>query len=125
MTQFFRVMGRFTGQVLRSHVLDRAITTAAGYIVSEMRLTDIKLKRVFLSKKRTRHLTLLGRTVYRLLNNNIDPASDERVSTLVRVLREIDGEVEAVEQELERRKEQEQQRKKSAENREKHRHKKP
>ena len=117
MAQLFRIMGRLTGRAVRSQMFDRAITSAAGYVVSEMRLADIRLKRTFLRQKRTRHVTLLGRTVYRLITNEVNPASDERVAAISRVLGEIDSEIEVVETELQRRKEQESQRRESERNR--------
>ncbi|MBN1291511.1 MAG: hypothetical protein JXB48_06695 [Candidatus Latescibacteria bacterium] len=113
MAQIFKTMGRLAGQAVRTQAVDRAITKARGYIQSEMRLADIRLKLKFLRQKRTRHLTLLGRTVYRLVNNDINPETDERVDTLNRVLHEIDNEVEMVESELQRRREQERQRRKT------------
>lgn len=110
MAQFFSIMGRLAGQAMKTHAIDRAVTTAAGYIASEVRLAEVRLKLAILRRKRTRHLTILGRTVYRLLANDISPAGDERVVTLSRVLREIDGEIEAVEQELRQKIERERQR---------------
>ena len=97
-------MGLLTGRALKSKTVNRTLTKAADYIAAEMRLTDIKLKRTLLRKKRTQHLTILGRTVYRLLSNDVDPKSDQQIDTLSRVLNEIDGEIETVEQELQRRK---------------------
>ena len=110
MAQFFRIMGRLAGQAIKSHAIDRAVATAAGYITSEVRLAEVRLRLAILRRKRTRHLTILGRTVYRLLANNIDPAVDARVATISRVLREIDGEIAAVEHELQQKIELERQR---------------
>ncbi|MCE5251090.1 hypothetical protein LLG96_12810 [bacterium] len=107
MANMFIIMGRLTGRALSSHVIDRAISTATTYIVSEVRLADIKLKRTILRRKRTRHLTILGRTVYRLTLHDIDPSVDERVLRISRVLVEIDREIEIAEQELALRMEQE------------------
>ena len=103
MAYFFRTMGRVTGYVLKSHAVDRAVTKAASYLLSEMKLADIKLKLKLLRQKRTRHLKLLGKTVYRLYNNNIYPFNDEHTQTITRVLREIDMEIEEVDKELQRR----------------------
>ena len=114
MAQIFRTMGRLAGRAVKTQTIDRAITTARVYIQSEMRLTDIRLKLKFLRQKRTRHLTLLGKTVYRLVKNNINIETDERVDTLNRVLHEIDIEIETVEQELQQRTELERQRRKAA-----------
>lgn len=100
MAPFFSIMGRLAGQAIKAHAIDRAVATAAGYIASEARLAEVRLRLAILRRKRTRHLTILGRTVYRLLANDINPYGDERVVTLSRVLREIDGEIDAVEHEL-------------------------
>jgi len=104
--QFFRTMGRLTGYVLRSHVIDKAIATTANYVFSEMRLADIRIKLKLLRQKRNHHLYLLGKTFYRLSTNNIDPMHDEHTLTISRVLREIDLEIEQVNAELARRKKQ-------------------
>ena len=110
MAQFFRIMGRLAGQVVRTHAIDRAVTTAAGYVASEVRLSEVRIKLAILRRKRTSHFTILGRTVYRLLANDISPEIDGRVEKLSRVLMEIDGEIETVEEELRRRIELERQR---------------
>lgn len=110
--QFFRTMGRFTGYILRSHVFDRAAATTVNYLLSEMRLADIRIKLMMLRQKRNRHLCLLGKTFYRLSINNIDPIHDEHTQTISRVLREIDLEIEQVNAELVRRKQSEKQEKK-------------
>ena len=107
MANFFRTMGRLTGYALKSHAVDRVITKAGSYILSEMRLADIKLKLKLLRYKRTRHLRLLGKTVYLLYNNNIYPFNDEHTRTITRVLREIDMEIKEVDAELQRRKQSE------------------
>jgi len=104
MTQFFRTMGRLTGYAIRSHAFDRVISKAGSYLLSEMRLADIKLKLKLLRQKRTRHLRLLGKTVYRLSTNEIEPFKDNHTQTIIRVLREIDMEIEEVDTELQRRK---------------------
>lgn len=117
MAQIFRIVGRLAGKAIKSHMFDRAFASAAGYVLSEMRLTDIRLKRKFLIQKRDRHYTLLGRTVYRLIINEVNPESDERVSAVSRVLDEIDIEIEMVDSELKRRKEYERQKRKTNHNR--------
>ena len=100
MAPFFRIMGRLAGQAIKTHAIDRAVVAVAGYVASEARLAEVRLRLAILRRKRTRHLTILGRTVYRLLANNIDPEVDARVATISRVLREIDSEIAAVEHEL-------------------------
>ena len=109
MAYFFRVMGRLTGLVLRSHVVDKTLTKAAGYALSEMRLADIRLKLKLLRKKRTRHLRLLGKTVYRLTLNSIDPFKSNHLQTITNVLQDIELEIEHVTTDLERRKQHEKQ----------------
>ena len=104
MANFFSTMGRITGYVLKSHAVDRAVTKVASYLLSEMRLADIKLKLKLLRQKRTRHLKLLGKTVYRLSTNEIEPFKDNHTQTITRVLREIDMEIKEVDAELQRRK---------------------
>ncbi len=116
MATFFRVMGRLAGRALRSHAMDSVVTKVSGYVLSEMRLADIKLKLRLLRQKRTHHISLLGKTVYRLFTNDIDPFNDSHTRTISNVLREIDMEITAMEEELERRAEFEQNRHK-AENR--------
>ena len=107
MARFIRIMGRLTGHALKSHAVERTLGKAAGYMKSEIRLTDVRLRRSILRQKRTRHFAILGRTVYRLRKNGIDPASDERIDVLSRVLREIDIELERVDEEIKLRRERE------------------
>ena len=109
--QFFRTMGRLTGYVIKSHVIDKAIATTVNYVLSEMRLADIRIKLKLLRQKRNRHLYLLGKTFYRLSINNIAPMHDEHTMTISRVLREIDLEIEQVNAELASRKQYEKQKK--------------
>ena len=105
MAYFFRVVGRLAGQALRSHAVNRAMAKAAGYVLSEMKLADIKLKLKLLQQKRKRHLALLGKTIYRLTANDVEPFTNTHTLTITRVLREIDMEIEAVGAELQRRRE--------------------
>jgi hypothetical protein len=103
MAQFFRTLGRFAGQAIRSHAFDKAVTVMAGYVVSEMRLIDLKAKRTILKRKHTNHINLLGRTVYSLIINDINPVSENHILNIVRVLGEIEQEIAVVEEEMERR----------------------
>ncbi len=105
MAAFFRVMGRFAGRALRSHAMDTVVMKVSGYVLSEMRLADIKLKLRLLRQKRTHHISLLGKTVYRLVNNDINPFNDSHTRTISNVLREIDLEITAMEEELKHREE--------------------
>ena len=111
MAYFFRTIGRLTGYVLRSQALDKALSKTAHYVYSEIKLADVKLKLKLLRQKRTHHLKLLGKTVYRLYINDIEPFSNKQTQTITRVLREIDMEIEEVNKELERRKQSEQEKK--------------
>jgi hypothetical protein len=109
MAQFFRIMGRLTGYVLKSHILDKAVNEMAHYVLSQVKLADIRLKLKLLKQKRNRHLNLLGRTVYRLDNTTCVPLQNSHIEIIVRVLREIDLEIEQVEAELLKRKQQQEQ----------------
>ena len=104
MANYLRVLGRVTGKAIKSHAFDRALTAAADYIISEMKLTDLRAKRTILRRKQTNHLRLLGKTVCRLVDNDIEPIGDDHTRMIVRVLDEIGLEITAVEEELERRK---------------------
>ena len=116
MAHFFRIMGRFAGRAFRSHAFDRTVTVMSGYIISEMRLADLKAKRALLRRKHTNHLKLLGRTVYRLISNEVNPLNENHINTIVRVLGEIEHEIMAVEEELERRKKMELEKTKKSDN---------
>lgn len=105
MPQYFRVLGRVAGQAFKSQAVDRAITVAVDYVLSEMRLADVRARRVLLRRKRANHLSILGRTVYRLVDNNIEPMNDEHTLTIIRVLEEIDEEIRIVDEEIKRRRE--------------------
>jgi len=115
MAHYIRVLGRLAGRAVRSHAFDGAITAAAGYVVSEFRLADLRAKSALLKRKNTNHLRLLGKTVFRLIQNDIDPCSDEHVIKIVNVLNEIGQEIAAVEEELKRRRKFEKERRKGEE----------
>lgn len=72
-------------------------------VLSEIRLTDLKAKRALLKRKYENHLRLLGKTVHRLIQNDIEPIGEDHVIKIVRVLDEIKLEITGVEEELERR----------------------
>ncbi len=103
MAQYFRVLGRVAGQAFKSQAIDRAVNVAVDYVLSEVRLADVRARRVLLRRKRANHLSILGRTVYRLVDNDIEPMNDEHTLTIIRVLKEIDEEIRIVEEEIERR----------------------
>ncbi len=113
MINLFKVVGGLAGRALRSHAFDRALTIAAGYIISEMKLTDIRAKRTLLRRKRMNHLILLGRTMYRLILNDVDPLRDDHIHKIVRVLDEIGMEISMIEDELQRRRKKEEEKSKN------------
>ncbi|MFC1511901.1 hypothetical protein ACFL5H_01740 [Candidatus Latescibacterota bacterium] len=105
MSTIFRIMGRFAGHAMRSHAINMVVNRASRRVYREMLLADIKIKLGLLRRKRTHHLHLLGRTVYRLASsNNGEPFDDTHTSTITRVLCEIDLEIDEAAGELERRK---------------------
>ena len=97
------ILGRFAGRALRSQAVNSALHQASGYILREMETADLKVKLGILKKKRSHHIQLLGRTVYRLMENGLDPISDEHTRTITLVLGEIDLEILAVRDEMKRR----------------------
>jgi len=70
-----------------------------------MRLADLKAKRAIIKRSHSNHLRLLGKTVFRLHQNNIEPMNDKHITRIIRVLDEIKVEIDVVEQELKRRRE--------------------
>ena len=112
MAHYIRILGRLAGHAVRSHAFDRAVTAAAGYFASELKLADLRAKSALLKRKKTNHLRLLGKTVFRLIQNDIDPLSDEHVIKIVNVLNEIGQEIATVEEELKRRRKFEKERRK-------------
>ena len=113
MVNLFKVAGRLAGRALRSQAFNRGMTLAAGYIVSEMKLTDVRAKRTLLKRKRANHLILLGRTLYRLVLNDVDPLRDDHIHKIVHVLGEIDIEISMIEDELQRRRKEEEEKSKN------------
>ncbi|MBA7579404.1 hypothetical protein ES708_21274 [subsurface metagenome] len=107
MAYFIRAMGRVTRRAMKSHVFDRALTSAAEYIISEIKLADLKAKRAFFKRKRADHLNLLGRTVFRLILNDVETLNNERILKISQVIDDINHEILAVDGELERRRQQE------------------
>ncbi|MFC1693553.1 hypothetical protein ACFL1R_08625 [Candidatus Latescibacterota bacterium] len=105
MAHFFRLMGRFAGRAIRSHAFDRAVTAAAGYVLSEMKLTDLKAKRMLLKHKYATHLRLLGKTVYHLYINDIEPLGEDHIRKICGVLGEIEQEIAGIEKEIIKRQE--------------------
>ena len=107
MAHFFRIIGRAAGYAARSHAFDRAISVTTRYVVSEIRLADLIAKHALLKRKYENHLRLLGKTVHRLIQNNIKPIGDDHVIKIVSVLDEIKMEIEGVEEELKRKRDME------------------
>ncbi|MFC1540903.1 hypothetical protein ACFL50_00455 [Candidatus Latescibacterota bacterium] len=114
MARIFRTLGRLTGYALRSQVVDKALYKTADFLKTEIKLADVKLKLKLLQKKRTHHLKLLGKTVYRLHLNEIELIDNSQTHTISRVLREIDMEIEDANEQLEIKKRQEQEKKKKS-----------
>ncbi len=103
MANLFKIAGRLYGRALMTKPVRETVKAAKKYVFAEMKLTDIKLRAAFLKRKRRAHCTLLGRTVYRLTVNEVNPANHPQVRTILAVLAEIDIEILAAEQELVRR----------------------
>ena len=105
MAGIFSFIGRFAGTVMKSQTIEHAITTTTKYVISEMKLVDLRAKQALLNLKFRNHLRLLGRTVYHLINNDIDPQTSEHTTKIVSVLDEIQREITTVQEELIKRKE--------------------
>lgn len=104
MASIFTIAGRLTGKILKQPAVARVVHSVTHYISTEVQLSEIRLRLEMLKKKRKRHHTILGRAIYRLLSNNVPPFENPQVNTTIRVLHEIDLEIEAAEYEFERRK---------------------
>lgn len=111
MAYFFRTIGRLTGYAIRTKAFDKALSKTAAFLHTEIKLADIKIKLKLLSKKRNHHLKLLGKTVYSLHSNSIEPFNELHTQTISRVLREIDMEIEQTNEQLEIKKRQEREKK--------------
>jgi len=105
MAHYIKILGRLTTRAIKSHAFDKALSVATHYILREMRLADLKAKRVLLKRKREIHLHLLGKTAFRLIDSEIDPVSDSHTATIVQVLDEIGTEIQVVDTEIIRRRE--------------------
>ncbi|MHB9028791.1 MAG: hypothetical protein ACYC9O_08480 [Candidatus Latescibacterota bacterium] len=103
MANIFRIAGRLYGRAVSSGPVSATMKATKKYFLTEMKLTDIRLRAAFLKRKLKAHLTLLGRTVFRLTRNGIDPLNHPQVQTIFRVLGEIEYEIAATEGELQRR----------------------
>lgn len=103
MANIFLVAGRLYGRAMHSKPVTATVKATRKYVFAEMKLTDIRLRIAFLRRKFKAHLTLLGRTVYRITANGGDSMCHPQVQTIFRVLGEIEYEIAAAEGELERR----------------------
>ncbi len=103
MASIFHIAGRLYGRAIHSKPVAATVKVTGKYVLSEMKLTDVRLRAAFLRKKFQAHLTLLGRTAYRIAANGGDPVHHPQVETIFRVLGEIEYEIAAAEGELERR----------------------
>ncbi len=108
MASIFRIMGLLAGHAMKNQAINVAVNTASKIVNREMRLTDIRLKLRLLKRKRDHHIKLLGRTIYRLSINHCESLDTENTRTITRVITEIDCEIKAARDELERRKAEEQ-----------------
>jgi hypothetical protein len=103
MDNIFRIAGRLYGRAVSSKPVSATMKATGKYILTEMKLTDIRLRVSFLKRKLQAHYTLLGRTMYRLTRNGIEPLNHPQVQTIFRVLNEIEYEIAAAEGELRQR----------------------
>ena len=105
MPGFLSLIGRVAGYAVKTHILEKAAEKTKKYVFSEMKLSDIRLKISLLKRKRQRHISILGRTVYRLTINDIAPFENTQVQSLINIIQNIDYEIINAMNELERRKE--------------------
>ena len=103
MTNLFKIAGRLYGRAMVSKPVSETVNAVKKYVLTEMKLTDLKVRAAVLKRKRRTHLTMLGRTVYRLTVNDVPPADHPQVRIILSVLTEIDSEIAAAERELVRR----------------------
>ena len=99
MAGLMRTLGRFAGHVMKT----QAFETASKFIAFEMKLADLRIKIRLLKQKKRRHLLILGRTIYRLKLNGFEIIENPQVDTLIRVIIEIETEIDIFKNELTRR----------------------
>jgi len=107
MANIFKIAGRLYGRAMMSKPVSETVKAMNKYVFAEMMLTDIKMRAAVLKRKRRTHLTMLGRTVYRLTVNDVPPGGHPQVGNILAVLAEIDEEIRLAEEELLRRREEE------------------
>lgn len=106
MTSIFKIAGRLYGQAMRSETAksaSRAVEAAKRAVVRETGIAQVRLRIALLRRKRTAHLTLLGKTVHRLVKNEVEPSTHPQVRTIIKVIGEIECEIAAEETEFRRR----------------------
>jgi hypothetical protein len=91
---------------MKNEAVNQAVRQTSAYIYREMELAEIRIQIQLLEKKRAHHIRLLGKTVYRLSLNGVEPFSHQQVTTIASVIDEIDTEIASASSELERRKQQ-------------------
>ena len=106
MTSIFKIAGRLYGRAMRSETMRNAARSADAVkraVAREAGIAQMRLRIAFLRRKHTAHLALLGKTVHRLITNEVDPSAHPQVLAIIAVLGEIECEIAAAEKELERR----------------------
>jgi hypothetical protein len=106
MTSIFKIAGRLYGRAARSETAksaSRAFEAAKRAVVRETGIAQVRLRIALLKRKRTAHLTLLGKTVHRLIKNEVDPSTHPQVRAIIAVLGEIEYEIAEAEADLRRR----------------------
>lgn len=103
MANLFKIAGRLYGRAMQSKPVSETVKVTRKYFFTEMKLTDIRIRIAVLKRKRTVHLTLLGRTVYRIIANGGDPPNHPQILNILSVLGEIDSEIDSSESECVRR----------------------
>jgi hypothetical protein len=103
MASIFSIAGRLYGNLARSDAgrdTVRALEDARRAVMREAGVARVRVRIAILKRKRTVHLALLGKTVHRLITNEVDPGTHAQVDTIISVLGEIDREIAAEEGEL-------------------------
>jgi len=106
MTSVFKIAGRLYGRAARSDAVKGAVRSfdiVKRTVAREAGIAQVRLRVLFLRRKLTAHLALLGKTVHRLIRNEVDPSAHPQVRIIIAVLGEIEREIAAAEEELRRR----------------------
>jgi len=102
----YRTMGRLAGQAMKNEAVNQTVRQTSAFVYREMELAEVRIKIQLLGRKRAHHIRLLGKTVYRLTLNDVEPLTHPQVITIASVIGEIDTEIALASSELERRKQQ-------------------